>query len=45
MFRAMMIALTGSPWMCGLPSTWMSPAARLTLVGTSIMRTPRKAGT
>jgi len=44
MFRAMTIALTGSPWMCGLPSRWMSPCDRLALVGISITRTPRKRG-
>ena len=35
MFRAMMIPLIGSVWMCGLPSAWMSPSERLSEVGTS----------
>jgi len=45
MLRAMMIALMGSPWRCGLPSTWMSPCERLTEVGTSISGTPWNAAT
>ena len=35
MFRPMMMPLIGSVWMCGFPSAWMSPPARLSDIGTS----------
>ena len=40
MLRAMMMPFSGSVWMCGLPSTWMSPWERLSEVGTSSRSIP-----